>query len=117
MKTLLCLLVRGYQIFISPPLHFLSGPMGGCRYLPTCSQYFIDAVKTHGSLRGSWMGLCRICRCHPWGGQGYDPVPGCERPEDKAACGVCEDEAEAEVEADDSETAEFTPKPDHNDSR
>ncbi len=91
MKWFLCLLVRGYQKAISPVIHFFAGPFAGCRYLPTCSQYFIDAVQTHGSLRGSWMGLRRIMRCHPWGGDGYDPVPGCERPEDAAACGVCVD--------------------------
>ncbi len=84
-KWLLCKLVRGYQIFLSPVLHFLSGPLAGCRYEPTCSQYFIDAVQTHGSLRGTWMGLCRIARCNPWGGQGYDPVPGCEHGKDEAA--------------------------------
>jgi putative membrane protein insertion efficiency factor len=85
MKWLLCKLVRGYQIFISPPLHFLAGPLAGCRYEPTCSQYFIEAVQTHGSLRGSWMGLCRIARCNPWGGCGYDPVPGCEHGKEEAA--------------------------------
>ncbi|MEQ9453406.1 MAG: membrane protein insertion efficiency factor YidD [Phycisphaeraceae bacterium] len=48
--------------------------MGGhCRYHPTCSQYMIDAVEKHGPIRGCWMGLCRIARCHPWGGSGYDP--------------------------------------------
>ena len=93
-------MVRGYQVLISPVLHFLAGPLGGCRYRPTCSQYFIDAVQTHGSLRGSWMGLRRICRCHPWGGQGYDPVPGCERPEDAAACGLESDGDETDAESD-----------------
>lgn len=76
MKRLLILLVRGYQIFISPPLHFLTGPFSGCRFTPTCSQYFIDAVRVHGSVRGAWLGIRRICRCHPWGGQGHDPPPG-----------------------------------------
>ncbi len=80
MRTLLCLMARFYQIAISPILHFLAGPLGGCRYRPTCSQYFIDAVTLHGALKGSWMGLKRILRCHPWGGQGYDPVPGSEPP-------------------------------------
>ncbi|NNE93436.1 MAG: membrane protein insertion efficiency factor YidD [Verrucomicrobiales bacterium] len=79
MKYLLILLVRGYQIFISPPLHFLTGPLSGCRFTPTCSQYFIDAVRVHGSVRGAWMGVMRIFRCNPWGGMGYDPVPGWEK--------------------------------------
>ncbi|MBL9153420.1 MAG: membrane protein insertion efficiency factor YidD [Verrucomicrobiales bacterium] len=76
MKTLLILLVRGYQIIISPVLHALTGPFSGCRYTPTCSQYFINAVRVHGALRGSWLGICRIGRCHPWGSHGHDPVPG-----------------------------------------
>jgi putative membrane protein insertion efficiency factor len=59
--------VRCYQLLISPWL----GPR--CRYQPTCSQYFIDAVKKYGALSGSWRGIRRICRCHPWGGSGYDP--------------------------------------------
>ncbi len=106
MKWFLCLLVRGYQKVISPVIHFFAGPFAGCRYLPTCSQYFIDAVQTHGSLRGSWMGLRRIMRCHPWGGEGYDPVRGCERPEDAAACGVCvEDQDEPKQSADDERSA------------
>ena len=79
MKLLLIILVRGYQVFISPPLHFLCGPFSGCRFNPTCSQYFIDAVRVHGSVRGAWMGVRRIFRCNPWGGIGYDPVPGWEK--------------------------------------
>lgn len=76
MKTLLCWMVRGYQIFLSPILHTLAGPLGGCRFRPTCSQYYIDAVQAHGAIKGSWLGACRILRCNPWGGEGYDPVPG-----------------------------------------
>lgn len=76
MKTLLRWTIRGYQRWVSPALHALAGPMGGCRYAPTCSQYFLDALETHGALKGSWLGLRRIARCHPWGGHGHDPVPG-----------------------------------------
>jgi len=48
--------------------------MGGhCRYQPTCSQYMLDSVAKYGPWRGAWRGLKRICRCHPWGGSGYDP--------------------------------------------
>ena len=47
---------------------------GHCRYMPTCSQYMLDAVEKHGALRGGWRGLKRICRCHPFGGSGYDPA-------------------------------------------
>lgn len=76
MKTVLIALVRLYQIVVSPVLHALTGPLGGCRFTPTCSQYFIDAVRVHGALRGTWLGIRRIGRCHPWGGHGHDPVPG-----------------------------------------
>jgi putative membrane protein insertion efficiency factor len=69
-------LIRGYQILISPALSFLTGqPNAGCRYEPTCSRYFLAAIETHGILRGSWLGVKRIGRCHPWGGRGHDPVP------------------------------------------
>lgn len=78
MKFLLILPVRIYQMVISPPLHFLCGPLSGCRFFPSCSQYFIDAVTVNGPIRGSWLGFKRIVRCNPWGGQGYDPPPGWE---------------------------------------
>lgn len=47
---------------------------GQCRYHPSCSQYAIDAVTKYGPIRGSWRAAKRICRCHPWGGKGYDPA-------------------------------------------
>ncbi|WP_462322615.1 membrane protein insertion efficiency factor YidD [Halochromatium sp.] len=65
---LLVLLMRGYQLFISPML----GPH--CRFHPTCSQYAIEALRTHGALRGSWLTLLRLGRCHPLHPGGYDPV-------------------------------------------
>jgi len=75
MKLLLRVLVRVYQLIGSPVLRALVGPGGGCRYEPSCSHYFLEAVETHGASSGSWLGLKRIVRCHPWGGCGLDPVP------------------------------------------
>lgn len=59
--------VRGYQLFISPLLG------KNCRFTPTCSQYFIESVKKRGAIVGSWRGVCRICKCHPFHPGGYDP--------------------------------------------
>jgi uncharacterized protein len=78
MRKLLIFFVRVYQVVISPPLHFIAGPLAGCRYFPTCSQYFIDAVTVHGVLKGASLGIWRILRCNPFGGQGHDPPPGWE---------------------------------------
>ena len=64
-------MVRGYQRAISP----IIGGRAACRFTPSCSEYTCQAIKKYGAIRGSWMGLKRICRCHPWGGCGYDPVP------------------------------------------
>ncbi len=66
-RNLLAGFVRFYQLAISPPLG------GACRYVPTCSQYSIQALKEYGALRGSILAIARIGRCHPWGGHGYDP--------------------------------------------
>ena len=68
-------LLRVYKLTLSPLLAALTGPGGGCRFQPTCSEYWADAVETHGFVRGCWLGIKRLCRCHPWGGAGYDPVP------------------------------------------
>jgi putative membrane protein insertion efficiency factor len=62
-------LVRFYQIAISPILP------AACRYSPTCSQYTIEALRTHGLFKGGWLSAKRIISCNPWGGSGYDPVP------------------------------------------
>ncbi|MED5585270.1 MAG: membrane protein insertion efficiency factor YidD [Verrucomicrobiota bacterium] len=75
MKFLIRVLIRFYQLAISPLIHWVGGPGSGCRYTPSCSEYFLEAVEKHGSLSGSVMGLKRIFRCAPWGGHGHDPVP------------------------------------------
>ncbi|MBQ5692862.1 MAG: membrane protein insertion efficiency factor YidD [Alistipes sp.] len=62
-------LVRFYQLCISP----LKPPT--CRFTPTCSQYALEALKKYGPLKGSYLALKRILKCHPWGGSGYDPLP------------------------------------------
>lgn len=66
---LLALPIRLYRRFLSP----LKPPM--CRFAPTCSQYAIEALELHGPLRGSWLALKRIARCHPFCRGGHDPVP------------------------------------------
>jgi putative membrane protein insertion efficiency factor len=75
MVRILRWLVIFYKWTLSPLLSWLGGPASGCRFHPTCSIYFYQAVKKHGFLRGSWLGVKRLARCHPWGGQGEDPVP------------------------------------------
>jgi putative membrane protein insertion efficiency factor len=52
-----------------------SGRITGCRYLPTCSEYAVEAIDVHGAARGTWLAIRRISRCGPWGGHGFDPVP------------------------------------------
>lgn len=69
LARLLVMLVRGYQVAISPLLP------PACRYTPTCSQYAIDALRQHGAMKGSWLALRRLGRCHPFRPGGYDPVP------------------------------------------
>ena len=67
--AILCAPIRFYQRFISP----FTSP--ACRFTPTCSQYALEALRKHGPLRGLYLAVRRILRCHPWGGSGYDPVP------------------------------------------
>lgn len=72
MRQLLIALIRFYQLALSP---FIAS---GCRYTPTCSSYAIEAVRSQGIFRGSWLAIRRIGRCHPGYEGGYDPVPGSE---------------------------------------
>jgi uncharacterized protein len=76
MVSALRLSLRIYKATLSPILTLVTGGPGtGCRFEPTCSEYFVGAVETHGFLLGSWLGLKRLAKCHPWGGSGCDPVP------------------------------------------
>ena len=67
------LLLRGAIRFYQLTLAYFF--VGACRYEPSCSAYAAEAVARHGALRGSWLAAHRLCRCGPWGGVGYDPVP------------------------------------------
>jgi uncharacterized protein len=78
MRILFRILIRGYQFMISPMLSLLGGPSVGCRFSPTCSEYCLQAVDQHGVVRGTYLGLRRLLRCHPWGGSGFDPVPAAD---------------------------------------
>lgn len=69
LKKILIIPIRIYQYTISPLLG------SNCRYTPTCSHYMIGAIEEWGPLKGLWLGIKRISRCHPWGGHGHDPVP------------------------------------------
>lgn len=74
-QTLLLGILHGYRLGISPLKNVLFGPVGRCRYVPTCSAYAIEAIERHGAARGLFLAGHRLCRCHPWGGCGIDPVP------------------------------------------
>lgn len=78
LKAILIGAVKCYRTCISP----MFPPT--CRYRPTCSQYALEALQKHGAIKGTWLTLRRLLRCHPWGGCGYDPVPP-PKPKTKSA--------------------------------
>ncbi|MHB8519582.1 MAG: membrane protein insertion efficiency factor YidD [Limisphaerales bacterium] len=78
LRHILIVAIRSYRWALSPLKGVLFGPLGRCRYQPSCSEYALEAVQVHGALRGGWLAARRICRCHPWGGCGHDPVPALE---------------------------------------
>ncbi|OGV34543.1 MAG: membrane protein insertion efficiency factor YidD [Legionellales bacterium RIFCSPHIGHO2_12_FULL_35_11] len=73
MRLLIKLLIKTYQLLVSPLLP------SSCRFHPSCSEYTLQAIKNHGVFRGLWLSCCRLLRCHPWGNSGYDPVPNKEK--------------------------------------
>lgn len=83
MKTILLLLVRAYQLGISP---FLGQ---NCRFYPSCSAYAFEAIGEHGALKGSFMATKRLCKCHPWHPGGHDPVPKKSPPEKTTSTTAC----------------------------
>jgi len=74
-QHILVFIVRFYRWVLSPMKTAVFGPAGRCRFTPTCSHYALQAIRIHGALRGSALAGLRVCRCHPWGGCGHDPVP------------------------------------------
>lgn len=69
MKRVLLVLIAGYRLLLSPLLG------ASCRFYPSCSAYAAEAIDTHGALKGTWLALRRLVKCHPWHGGGFDPVP------------------------------------------
>ncbi len=69
LTLVLRVLIRAYQWVLSPVLP------ASCRFAPTCSDYALQAIAGHGPIRGGWLAVRRLARCHPWGGAGWDPVP------------------------------------------
>jgi putative membrane protein insertion efficiency factor len=74
-QLILILLLRIYRWVVSPLKNSLFGASGCCRYTPSCSMYALEAVQEHGVRVGAWLAAKRVCRCHPWGSCGHDPVP------------------------------------------
>lgn len=83
-QHILVLAVRIYRWTLSPAKTLLFGPLAGCRYTPSCSEYALQALRHHGALTGSWLAIKRIARCHPWSACGHDPVPGVAAAEEHA---------------------------------
>jgi putative membrane protein insertion efficiency factor len=79
-QAILILLIGIYRCLLSPMKTALFGPFARCRYNPSCSAYALEAVRRYGAMRGGWLAVRRICRCHPWAAFGEDPVPPFDHP-------------------------------------
>lgn len=86
LATLAIMPLRVYQLAVSPWL-----PMN-CRFQPSCSHYAIKAIRLHGVAKGAWLTIRRLARCHPWGGEGFDPVPGCAVDAETEKCFFSQDD-------------------------
>lgn len=74
-QRILVLALHAYRWILSPLKLSVFGPLARCRFMPSCSQYAVEAIEAHGAWRGTGLTIRRLCRCHPWGGCGHDPVP------------------------------------------
>jgi putative membrane protein insertion efficiency factor len=88
-RRLLLALIRAYQFVLSPWIG------GACRYWPTCSEYAHEAIETHGAVRGGWLMLGRLARCHPYGAGGVDPVP--QHFQWRCACGAAHVHSQSQI--------------------
>ena len=75
LQHLVCGLIRLYQAVAPPLWKLVLGPGAVCRFEPSCSHYGLQAIQQHGVLKGGGLAARRVCRCHPWGSLGFDPVP------------------------------------------
>lgn len=96
-QSLMMFTLRIYRALFSPVLAAIMGPLGlGCRFNPTCSAYALEAVRRHGAIQGFLLTLRRLCRCHPWGGCGEDPVPE-QQPELRSSKFETDSDADSEL--------------------
>jgi putative membrane protein insertion efficiency factor len=87
-NLLLISAIRAWRLIVSPAQTYLFGPTDGCRFTPSCSVYAMEALREHGAISGTALAAKRICRCHPWGGCGHDPVPKKQTEVQASECGI-----------------------------
>ena len=84
-QKLLVAIITLYRWTLSPAKDFLFGALARCRFEPSCSKYALEAIRAHGAIKGALLAGKRVCRCHPWGGCGEDPVPNAAVLDEEAA--------------------------------